>query len=111
MDWTKYKEVNKARTITGNSKEEKMNNIYKVVRWAGERSVGYTTGTKKNNYRPRWDKKIKQKRKANKKRRQLERRKEMGKEQNMTEIITARNEYQKRKLEVQKEIKSNDGGR
>ena len=89
VDRTKFKEVvDKARPITGNSKAEKMNNIYKVVRWAG--SVGYTKGTK-NNYRSWRNKEIKQKRKAikedNSKRRQLERRKEMGKEQNMREII------------------------
>ena len=43
VDWTKYnEEVDKARPrpISGNSKEEKINNTYKVVRWAGERSVG-----------------------------------------------------------------------
>ena len=65
VDWTKYKEeIGKARSITGRSKEEKMNNIYKVLRWAGERSVGYTKGIRKNNYRPWWNKEIKQKRKA-----------------------------------------------
>ena len=104
VDWTKYKEeIGKAR-----SKEEKINNIYKVIRWARERSVGYTKGTIKNNYRPWWNTEIKQKRKArreaNRKKRQLERRKEMGKEQNMREIIKARNEYQKKKVEAQREI-------
>ena len=73
MDWTKYKEVDKARPITGNSKVERMNNIYKVVSWAGERSVGYTKGTRKNNYRPWWNKEIKQnwnaRKEANRKRR------------------------------------------
>ena len=63
VDWTKYKEeIGKARSITGRSKEEKMNNIYKVLRWAGERSVGCTKGTRKNHYRPWWNKEIKQKR-------------------------------------------------
>ena len=53
VDWIKYKEeIGKARSITGRSKEEKMNNIHKVLRWVGERSVGYTKGTRKNNYRP-----------------------------------------------------------
>ena len=91
--------------MTGNSKDEKKSNrpIYKVVRWAGERSVVYTKGTRKKNYRPWWNKEIKQKRKANRKRRQLERRKEMGKEQNMREIIK-RNEYQKKKVKAQREI-------
>ena len=44
-------EVGKARSISGKSKEEKMNTIYKVVTWAGERSVGHTKGTRKNNYK------------------------------------------------------------
>ena len=84
VDWTKYREeVDKARPITGNSNEGRMNNIYKVVRWADERSVGYTKGTRKNNCRPWWNKEIKQignaRKEANRKRRQLERRKERGK--------------------------------
>ena len=72
-----------------------MNNIYiKYLDGQGERSVGYTKGTRKNNYRPWWNKEIKQKRiarrEANRKKRQLDRRKEMGKEQNMREILLVR---------------------
>ena len=49
VDWNKYREeVDKARSIVGTTKEEILGNLYKVMRWAGERSVGYTKGVREN---------------------------------------------------------------
>ena len=101
VDWTKYKEeIGKAWSITSRSKEEKMNNIYKVLRWAGERSVGYTKGTRKNNYRPWWNKEIKQKRKA---RREANRKKKTTREKERNGKRTEHKGNNKSKERIPKE--------
>ena len=75
--------MNKLGNITGNTKDEILTNMYKKMRSAGEKSVGYTKGIRKNNYRTWWNKNIKEKRKerklANRKRRKLEIEKEKEK--------------------------------
>ena len=67
VDWKKFKEeINKLSNITGNNKDEIMENLYKKLRCAGEKSVGYTKGIKIENYRNWWNKDIKEKRKQRK---------------------------------------------
>ena len=112
VDWKKFKEeINKLGNILGNTKEEILENIYKKMRHAGERSVGYTKGRRRIKDRIWWNKDIKVKRKerkiANKKRRQLEIEKER-KKQNFSknqQLREAVKEYRKKKSETQNEIK------
>ena len=62
--------------MIGENKEEIMESMYKKLRCAGEKSVGYTKGIKVAKYKDWWNKEIKDKRKqrkeANKQRRKLE---------------------------------------
>ena len=78
------------------------------MRWAGERSVGYTKGVKGNTYRPWWNNEIKQTRKerkeANKKRRKLENRNKTGVALDSQEWKKAIGEYNKKKIKAQRKI-------
>ena len=85
--------------------------MYKKLRCAGEKSLGYTKGKKTVNYRSWWNNEIKQKRKerkqANKQRRKLENELERTNQDvsKMRELEKAVNVYKKKKMEAQGKIR------
>ena len=67
VEWPKFKEkVEEGIPINGENVQQTLEKIQTLLRWAGEKTVGYKKNCKVN-YKPWWSKKIKETRQRKKK--------------------------------------------